>query len=59
MKSVGTEKGRTAPEEVEVVDETNVVDSAGGLKPGVQTEDSVETLISTAESWERSAEPDI
>ena len=35
MKSVDMEKGRTVPEQVEVVDETNVVDSAGGLKPGV------------------------
>ena len=59
MKSVGTEKGKTVPEEVEVVNETNVVDSAGGLKPGVKTEDFGETPSTEAESWERSAEPDI
>ena len=35
MKSTGTEEGRPIPEQAEVVDETNVVDSAGGLKPGV------------------------
>ena len=50
MKSVGTEKGRTVPEVVEVVDETNVVNSAGGLKPGVKTEDSV-IVHSSCRAW--------
>ena len=59
MKSVRTEKGRTFPEQVEVVNEPNVVDSAGRLKPGVQTEDSGEMPSSMAESWERYADPDI
>ena len=44
MKSIGTEKGTTVPEQVEVV-ETNVGDSAGGLNPGVKTEDSGESPL--------------
>ena len=59
MKSVGKEKRWAVPEEVEIVDETNIVDSAVGLEPGVQTEYSGKTPISTPKSWERSAEPDI
>ena len=59
MKSICTEKRRTVPEQVEVVNEANVVDSAGRLKPGAQTEDSGEMPSSTAKSWQRSAEPEI
>ena len=59
MKSVCMEKGMTVPEQVEVVNKTKVDDSAGGLKPGVQTKDSGEMASSTAESWQKSAEPDI
>ena len=58
MKSIGTGKGRTVPEEVKVVNETNVVDSAGGLRPGFKTKDSGEKSSFKAESWELSAEPD-
>ena len=61
MKSICAEIGRTVPERVEVFDEVvgDVVDSAGGLKPGVQTGDSGIMPSSMAESWQRSAEPDI
>ena len=55
MQSVSCKQGRAIPEQIEIVDKTNVVSGAFGLEPGVEAEDPAEAANSATQcgNWTR------
>lgn len=58
MKSIGLVKGELVPKQVQTINESKAIGSAGRMEPGVEVEKPAESFVSTAMHRKRATDKD-